>query len=99
MGPFGATYSLYEATITLIPGFNMDALIAALAQTQNIAIVVLAVCVIAEAKFIMIIRAEARQDRSEERKEALAIQEKTNDLLDKLRESIDQMRLTIASKD
>lgn len=76
----------------------MDALIAALAQTQNIAIVVLAICVIAEAKFILIIRAETRQDRMEERKEALAIQEKTNDLLDKLRESIDQMRLTIASK-
>ena len=76
----------------------MDALISALAQTQNIAILVLAVCVIAEAKFILIIRAETRQDRMEERKEALAIQEKTNDLLDKLRESIDQMRLTIASK-
>ena len=90
---------LFEKTIELIPAFNMDALIAALAQTQNIAIIVLAVCVIAEAKFIMIMRSEARQDRQEERKEALAIQEKTNDLLDKLRESIDQMRFTIASKE
>jgi len=91
--------SLYEKTITLIPRLDMDALIAALAQTQNIAIIVLAVCVVAEAKFILIMRSEARQDRSEERKEALAIQEKTNDLLDKLRESIDQMRFTIASKE
>jgi len=90
---------LFEKTIELIPIFSMDALIAALAQTQNIAIIVLAVCVVAEAKFILIMRSEARQDRSEERKEALAIQEKTNDLLDKLRESIDQMRFTIASKE
>lgn len=98
MMKLGENLSLYEATIKLIPRIDMDALISALAQTQNIAILVLAVCVIAEAKFILIIRAEARQDRMEERKEALAIQEKTNDLLDKLRESIDQMRLTIASK-
>lgn len=77
----------------------MDALIAQLAQTQNVAILVLAIVCIAQAKFILIIRSEAREDRSEERKEALAVQEKTNDLLDKLRESIDQMRLTIASKE
>lgn len=91
--------SIYEKTKKLVPGLDMDALISVLAQTQNIAIVVLAICVIAEAKFIMIMRSEARQDRQEERKEALAIQEKTNDLLDKLRESIDQMRFTIASKE
>lgn len=77
----------------------MDALIAQLAQTQNIAVLILLLSVIAEAKFILMMRAEARTDRKEEREAALAIQEKTNVLLDKLRESIDQMRLTIAKKD
>ena len=75
----------------------MDALINALAQTQNIAILVLAIVSFAEAKFILIMRSESRADRAQERLEALAVQEKTNDLLDKLRESIDQVRFALAS--
>ncbi len=75
----------------------MDQIVAAIAKTENIAILVLVLAVIGMAMFIMSMRREHREDRAADSDRHLKAIDRNSDALLKVGEALTEIRIALAS--
>ncbi len=73
-------------------------LLQAIAKTENIAILILVVINLYLMKALVQIRKEDREDRQKQDERYIAVQQRNNEVLEKLADTITQMRVTLASR-
>ena len=79
-------------------GPAVDVLIAAVAKTENIAILVLLIVCGFLCRALVVVRKEDREDRIAQEARSIAAQERNNFVLEKVGDAITQLRITMASK-
>lgn len=76
----------------------MDQILTAIARTENIAILVLAMAVIGMGWFILSIRKEHREDRAVDSDRHLTALDRNSDALLKVGEALTEIRIALASQ-
>ncbi len=79
-------------------GPAVDVLIASIAKTESIAVLVLLIVCGFLCRALIVIRKEDREDRAAQEARSIAAQERNNFVLEKVGDAITQLRITMASK-
>lgn len=77
---------------------ELNPLFAAVAKTENIAIIILVVICALLLRALIIIRKEDREDRALQEERAIAAQTRNNIILDKIADALIEMRITLATR-
>lgn len=77
---------------------DLSPIIASIAKTENIAILILMIVCAFLCKVIVIIRKEDREDRAKQEERAIAAQTRNNVVLDKVADALTEIRIVMAAK-